>query len=265
MRPAVAASIFPVYDLVRRVAGEHTAVALVLPPGHMDHGFDPRPQDLVRLSAVDLAFGVGLGLDPWLARVVSATSDQGARVVELGPDMDPRPMSGQASALDPHVFLDPLRAAESTRLIAKALSRRDPEGAAGYEARGAQVAEDLRALHAELQKRSERWAGRAIVTFHGSFHYFADRYGLRVAAVVEAVPGREPTARDLGLVKEAVRREKAEAVFSEPQLDPRPAQLIAAESGLPHFVLDPVGGGPGALTYEAWLRGNADVLDQALR
>ncbi|HEY5907885.1 MAG TPA: zinc ABC transporter substrate-binding protein, partial [Vicinamibacteria bacterium] len=62
-RAVVAASIFPVYDLARRIAGPGTAVALVLPPGQMDHRFDPRPQDLARLSGVELAFGVGLGLD----------------------------------------------------------------------------------------------------------------------------------------------------------------------------------------------------------
>jgi hypothetical protein len=41
--------------------------------------------------------------------------------------------------------------------------------------------------------------------------------------------------------------------------------VIAEESGLPLYELDPVGGGPGADSYEALLRKNAAVLDEALR
>ena len=77
-------------------------------------------------------------------------------------------------------------------------------------------------------------------------------------------PGREPTPRSLARILEAIRTSGARALFSEPQLDPRPARVIATESGLPLFELDPVGGGPGASTYEAWLLKNAAVLDEAL-
>jgi ABC-type Zn uptake system ZnuABC Zn-binding protein ZnuA len=276
----VAASIFPLYDVVRRVAGEAEAVALVLPPGRMDHGFDPRPQDLVRLSGVELAFGVGLGLDPWLQRVLAASTDGRARVIDLGPQLDPRPLptgvldleeaapgapAHEHGPLDPHVFLDPERMARAAALVAEALTARDPPGREGYGARGAQVAAELRALDAELRRRASSWKKRTIVTFHGSFFYFAERYGLEVAAVVAPLPGREPTPRYVADVLGAIRQSGAAALFSEPQLDPRPARLIAAESGLPLFELDPIGGGPGALTYEAFLLKNAAVLDEALR
>jgi ABC-type Zn uptake system ZnuABC Zn-binding protein ZnuA len=63
----------------------------------------------------------------------------------------------------------------------------------------------------------------------------------------------------------AARARRAQALFPEPQLDAAAARVIAREAGLPLFELDPVGGSPAASTYEAWLRRNADVLDQALR
>ena len=62
-----------------------------------------------------------------------------------------------------------------------------------------------------------------------------------------------------------VRESGAAALFTEPQLDPRPARVLAAESGLPLFELDPIGGGPGAETYEAFMRKNMAVLEEALR
>jgi ABC-type Zn uptake system ZnuABC Zn-binding protein ZnuA len=66
-------------------------------------------------------------------------------------------------------------------------------------------------------------------------------------------------------VVEAIRTSGAAALFTEPQLDPSPARVLARETGLPLFELDPVGGGPDAQSYEALLRKNAGVLDEALR
>lgn len=262
-RAVVAASIFPLFDIVRRVAGEAVSVALVLPPGQPDHGFDPRPHDLTRLSAIEVGFGVGLGLDPWLQRTLAASTDGRARVIELGPALDPRrfPEGG----LDPHFFLDPERMARAALLVSEALGARDPAGKSGYGTRGAQVAAELRALDADLAARTARFRKRAIVTFHGSFYYCAARYGLTVAAVVEPLPGREPGPRELAEVLGAIRGSGAAALFTEPQLDPRPARVLAAESGVPLFELDPIGGGPGAETYEAFMRKNIAVLEEALR
>ena len=55
------------------------------------------------------------------------------------------------------------------------------------------------------------------------------------------------------------------ALFSERQLSPRPAEVVAAEAGLPVYVLDPEGGGSEAVeTFQQLLRFNAAVLLDAL-
>jgi len=276
-RPPVAASIFPLYDIALRVAGPDAEVALVLPPGQTDHAFDPRPQEVARLAGLELAFGVGLGLDPWLNRLVAAATDGRARVVELAPALEPLPLPsgivegaedeahGAESALDPHVFLDPRRMAQAALLMGEALAARDPGHAAGYHARARSVREALEDLDREIQARSEAWRRKTIVTFHGSFFYFAARYGLTVAAVVETRPGREPSPRYVTRVVQRIRETGTAALFTEPQLDPVPARIIAGEAGVPLFELDPIGGGPGAQSYEDFLRKNAAVLDEALR
>ena len=102
------------------------------------------------------------------------------------------------------------------------------------------------------------------MTFHGSLFYFADRYGVEVAAVVEPIPGREPTAREIASLVALVKEKRVGALFAEPQLDRRAAEVIAHEAGLVVVQVDPVGGLPGTETYEALLRQVADALDRAL-
>lgn len=277
-RPKVAVSIFPLYDVAHRVAGDRFEVLCVLPPGRTEHSYDPGPREVARFSETVLAIGVGLELDAWLQRIVHSASPS-ARVLELGPGLDPRRMSAPEVGVldhahghdhahggaDPHFWLDPRRMERAVDAMVEAFVELDPEGAAELRARGETEKAALRELDAAIEAAARRWRKREIVTFHGSFGYFAERYGLRIVAVVEPFPGREPSPRYVREVVAALRREDAAALFYEPQLDPRPARVIAREAGRPIFELDPIGGGPGRESYEALLRYDVSVLDEALR
>ena len=149
-------------------------------------------------------------------------------------------------------------------IVVAELSSLDPEGASGFRARGERVKAALEALHGEIGTQARTWEHRTLVTFHGSFGYFAERYGLRIAAVIEPFPGREPTPRYMQEVIAAIRASGAHALFSEPQLDPRPARVIAESAGVALHQLDPVGGTRGVESYRALLSHNVEVLTTAL-
>jgi len=127
----------------------------------------------------------------------------------------------------------------------------DPEEGPLYRQRGEDVKHSLHELHQEIARQSAGWTKRKIVTFHASMNYFAERYGLEVVAVVEPVPGQEPTARHLAEVLEILKKTQA-ALFSEPQLDPRPARVLASEAGVPLYEIDPQGAGPSPWRCRPW-------------
>lgn len=259
----VAVSIFPLYDTVRRVAGDRLPVHLVLPPGHDHHSFDPRPQDVAALAEAGLIFAVGLGLDDWVQGIARSAGAGEAKVFEVGPLLDPMLMP-DGKTVDPHFWLDPVRMQQAVDVIVGALKALDPEEGPLYRQRGEDVKHSLHELHLDLARRSGGWTRRKIVTFHGSMFYFAERYGLEVVAVVEPVPGQEPTARHLADVLDTMKKTGA-ALLSEPQLDPRPARVLAGEAGVAVFAIDPQGGGSNTDSYEKLMRQIADVLDKALQ
>src|SRR5215470_2158552 len=76
----VAVSIFPLYDLTRRVAGPDAETILVLPPGHTEHSFDPTPKDVEQVAAAKVGVLVGLGLDPWMEKLMKDASPKAALV-----------------------------------------------------------------------------------------------------------------------------------------------------------------------------------------
>ncbi len=265
----VAATVFPVYDLARRVAGDRLAVRLVLPAGLDPHGYEPRPRDVAGLAEAGLIFAVGLGLDPWASGLARAAGAGEARVFELGPLMDPilaPPGLIRAEPLiDPHFWTDPLRAKRAVDVIVEALGGLDAEGAVFYRERGEMVKRSIDALHGELALRADTWRRRRILTFHGSLFYFAARYRLQVVGVVQPVPGSEPTAQHLASLVALLRGPDPAALFVEPQLDGQLARSLAREAGVDVHLVDPLGGGPTATSYEDLLRGIGAVMDQALR
>ena len=261
--PRVAVTVFPLYDIVRRVAGDRLPVHLILPAGQDHHSFDPRPQDAAELAEANLVFAVGLGLDDWIQRIAASAGAGRARIFEVGPLLDP--MLAGDGTIDPHFWLDPVRMQRAADVVVDALKSLDPEEGPFYRQRGDEVKRSLHELHQSIQQRAPQWTKRRIVTFHGSLFYFAARYDLEVVAVVEPVPGQEPTARHLAELVETVKKTEPAALFSEPQLDPRPARVLAAETGLPLYEVDPQGGSPATDSYEKLMRQVADVMDKALQ
>ena len=283
-RPRIVASIFPVYDLVRRVAGPDADVSLLLPPGKSEHHFDPAPKEVEEVAASRLGIMVGLGLDPWMEKLMKDAAPT-ARVLKLGdrvPTLTVRedPLGDEEAhraggkeddhehdkgAIDPHVWLDPQRARVMLKAIGEELSRVDGAHASGYQRRVAEIDASLDALDRQVEAQVASWRRRDFVTFHGSFGYFADRYHLQIAAVIEPFPGSTPTGEYIDRVLKVISAKKVPALFSEPQLDSRPAKILADEAKIPLGVLDPVGGGPETDTYEKMIRFDVAALDKVLK
>jgi zinc transport system substrate-binding protein len=268
-RPKVAATVFPIYDLTRRLAGDRLEVTLVLSPGLDVHGYEPRPRDVATLADAELIFAVGLGLDSWAQELARSAGAGEARVFEIGPLMDPilAPPGVIRSEpfIDAHFWLDPIRAEHAVDVLVEALGGLDPVGGTFYRARGLELKQSIQTLHEDIARRAKRWPRRRIVTSHGSLFYFAARYGLKVVGVVEPVPGQEPTARHLAETLDLLRGDDPAVLLAEPQLDPALVRALAREAGVSFYTVDPIGGEPGKDSYEALLRQLVATLDGALR
>jgi ABC-type Zn uptake system ZnuABC Zn-binding protein ZnuA len=269
VRGHAAATVFPLYDLARRVAGDRLEMRLILPPGLDPHHYEPRPKDVVGLQDAGLIFAVGLDLDPWAQALARSAGAGEARVFELGPLMDPilappgviRP----EPLIDPHFWTDPVRAQRAVDVIVEALSGLDPEGAPFYRERASALRRSIQALHVEIGRQSQTWNRRKLVTFHGSLFYFAARYGLQVVGVVQPQPGSEPSAQHMQALLGELKADPPAALFTEPQLESQLAPALAHDAGVGVHPVDAIGGGPGAESYEELMRGIVRALDGALR
>ncbi len=270
--PVAAATIPPLADVVARVAGPSWRVETIVPPGGSPHVFEPTPREARLVAPARLVATVGAGYDGWAARLASACAskaalfDAGAAAgIEAADEEGAGAAHGHGGlGHDPHWWLSPPLVAKVLPALAAELSSLDPPGAAGYRRRADLFSEELVRLDAELREMLRPVSGASLFTAHNAWAYFADRYGLKAAASIEPVPGREPSPREIRALVLGARREKVRTLFTEPQFPPDVARVVASEAGLSVATVDPIGGVAGRRSYDEILLFNARAFRAGL-
>jgi zinc transport system substrate-binding protein len=277
-RLKIAVTIFPLYDLVRNVAGPAVDVVLLLPPGASPHTFEPRPGTMRALTGSTVLFAIGHGLDDWAVRLAQGANVQQTRLVDPqitlhpathvhddhGPAAAQRSSEGQAG-MDPHYWLSVANAVQIVHTIAETLGTLDAAAREDYRQRMTAYVEQLHSLDREIRSMFAALPRRQLVTLHAAFGYFADAYDLHIVATFEPVPGQEPTPRHVEAFLKQVRVHNLRTLFVEPQLPHTALQSLARDLGATLKELDPNGGGPGRDSYIAMMRFNAAQIAAALR
>jgi zinc transport system substrate-binding protein len=257
-RPVVIASFYPLYDFARQLAGTNAEVVCLIPAGGDPHEMDATPETVKQIVNARIVFLLGLGLDTWLEKLAQTTPQ--VRRVVLSEGIATRPGGKAALAefaadeskhhdhayhdhadtdLDPHVWLDPVRAQQIVQRLAKELQQLIPAAANEIAANELHLLSSLRQLDSDFTAATADLPRRDIVTFHGAFGYLFDRYHLNPVGVVELFPGDQPSAAYLRALVGLMRKLNIKTIFAEPQLPDAPAQIIAREIGGNIERLDP--------------------------
>ncbi len=259
----VVASIAPLADFARHVGGERVQVDLMVPPGASPHTYEPTPAQLRTLSRARLLVLNGVGLEFWADDVVKAVDNPDLVVVQTAEGLE-IVQGDEHGGGNPHVWLDPLNAIHQVERIRDALIQVDPEGEAVYRANADRYIAELKALDQEIRETVATFSSRKFIAFHAAWIYFARRYGLEQAAVVERSPGKEPSPAEIAEVVQTAKAIGAKAIFAEPQFPTKAAQVIAAESGAQVLLLNPLGLPPD-YDYLEMMRYNLGEMAKALK
>jgi len=273
----VIASIYPIADMVQQVGGDHVDVAFVLPAGASPHTFEPKPSLVKKFSSARIFFMVGAGLEFWAEKFINLARP-GLTTIVLSGGVSLIHTAGhhhartgnpdhESSVANPHIWMDPVIAKTMVNKITAALCDVDHQHVTYYKERGQRYLEKLDDLDQMIQKTVSTFTIRKYVSFHASWDYFARRYGLESAGVIEAAPGRNPTPIQIKNIVAMIKKYHIRAVFAEPQLNPRAAEIIAREAEVNVLLLDPLGGPNliGRATYIDLIKYNLNVMQEAMK
>ena len=280
----VIASIYPVADMVRQVGGDHVDVTFVLPAGASPHTFEPKPSLVKKFSSARIFFRIGAGLEFWAEKFIELAGSglttialsEGVSLIHTAEyhhedkaehHVESGTSDHESSVANPHIWLDPAIAKSMVDKITAVLCEVDHQHLTYYKQRGQNYWNDLDKLDRLIKVKVANFNIKKYVSFHASWVYFARHYGLEPVGIIEAAPGRNPTPIQIKNIVAMIKRDHIRAVFAEPQLNPRAAEIIAREAEVNVLLLDPLGGPnlKGRNTYLDLMNYNLNVMQEAMK
>ena len=286
----VVTTFLPITLFTRAVAGDCATVTALIPPSLGPHDFQAKPGDLTALRQAGVLVKNGLEMEGFLGKLVAAAenpqlvvidSSRGVATLESaehgdGPGHDGDHDHGDDhghdhghdhGAVNPHIWLDPLRAVQQVATIRDGLIQADPSCADGYRRNAAAFTAQLKQLNSEIASQLEPYRGKTFVAFHDFAPYFAQRYGLKADYLVD-VPELNPAPADLQRVAAEVKSSQLKALLSEPQEGSRSFNTLAKDLGVKVVVFDPMEtateeASRNPATYVSVMRRNVADLRQA--
>jgi len=237
----VVASFYPFYEIAKEIGGNNTLVISVIPMAVEPHDWEITPQKIHDITEADMIIYNEIGFDSWLGKKEEFRNSflvdisKNLQLIKLGKQQESENVrhDGQiydhTSRYDPHVWLDPILVKNISKTISNALIKLDPDNTDSYLQNTENFNQQLDTLDSLIKKSLANCELKDFITFHDSFHYFANRYGLTQHAVHGLSPEGEilpqqiiktiSLAKDLGI----------DTIYSEELKDPRLSQTLASE------------------------------------
>lgn len=197
---SVVSTIFPSYDFARQIAGDNAQVTMLLHPGAESHSYEPTPQDIKTIQNCDLFIYTGGENDVWVEDILASMGDKKPATLKMmdcvqtvteelvegmEDDHDHEEADSHAEEhaeepeLDEHVWTSPKNAIQIVNAIAQAMSEKDAEHAAAYEANRAAYTQQLTQLDEDFRQVVDNAPNKTVLFGDRfPFRYLADEYGL---------------------------------------------------------------------------------------
>ena len=229
------------------------------------HDYTLTVNDMKAIEAADVIVMNGVGLEDFMADAL-ASSD--APVIDCSQGVALLAALGHEGhdhddEYDPHIWMDPDRAAQMVWNVATVLSELDTMNGDLYTA-NASAAEAR--LQSEITGVEDPDDLAGLITFHDGFQYFAQATGLDLLKAIEEEEGAEASAAEIKEIVGLIGEYDIPAIFTEKNGSDATAQAISRETGCGVAQLDLImsGDGSGIQPYVDAMNQNIDTVLEAL-
>jgi zinc transport system substrate-binding protein len=252
----VVASFYPMQFLAEQIGGDHVNVTTLTEPGQEPHDLELSTKQTADLGEADAVLYLKT-LQPAVDEAVSQsevkTRIDAATLTKLedhgdveheheGEGEEAHSEEEEEHALDPHVWLDPVKYSEIAEGVAKAFEKADPDHAADYKKNAEALVAKLDGLNTQYTDGLKNTKTKVFFTNHAAFGYLAERYGLTQEAISGLDPESEPSPARIKELQAEAKADGVTTVFYETLVSDKTAKTLAQDAGLKTDVLDPLEG-----------------------
>ena len=248
----ISVSIFPIYDIVKNIAGEKANVNFIIPPGANPHNYSIKPSTVIQLSHSNLLIGVSKDFDGWIGKYTPANSKK----IFLENDTK-----------NPHIWLSVKNGKKIAKKIEKILSENDKSNEKFYKDNLKKYLKKLNNVDLEIFKIFEKIKNKKFIQWHEAWNYFASDYNLKIIGTIEHGHGEKPSLKFFSDLIKKAKKESVSVVVIGIRVKSSAVKNLIKEIDGKKVALDSIGtlDFEDRSTYINLLRYNAQKLSTGLR
>ena len=264
VRFRVVTSFYPIYIMTLNITNGVEGVQVDNMAGQQAgclHDYQLQSKDMKNIEQANVFVINGAGMEGFMQKVTSqlpklcvVNSSEGVSLIE------------EKGEVNPHIWVSITNYIQQVSNISHGLMKADEAHASEYQRNAQEYVAKLTVLRNQMHEELDNLPHRDIITFHEAFPYFAQEFDLHIAKVINREPDSQPSAKELAETIRLIKSTKVKAVFAEPQYPRSAANVVAKESGVQVYFLDPSVTGKNELNaYLDAMKGNLKVLKEALK
>ncbi len=226
----VAVSIPPLAEFVEKIGGDKVDVTIMVPLGTSPHNYEPTPQQMVAVSHARCFVKVGTPLEfelIWMDKILQNNPD--LFVINASEGIFSNQDLSQGKNIDPHIWVSPLNAMKIVQNINAGLAYLMPDLAEFFSQNTKGYLDSLRQVDKLIAQKLAKMPQKLMIVNHPEWGYFAERYGLKMAAIEQE--GKSPTISALKQLIDLARRNKIKVILTGIGESNRMAKVVAREIG----------------------------------
>jgi zinc/manganese transport system substrate-binding protein len=230
-----------IYDLVKEIGKEKVKVDYICRGDQDPHFLEILPSNMLKLRNAELVFKIGLGLEMWLQQIIDGSRNEKLKLIDLSKDIEKKEIpTGKIDASqgdvhpygNPHYWLDPENAKVMAKNICEALSDESPDNVEYFKKNLDDYTSKLNSKIVEWKTKMSGLKGKPILTFHKSWVYFVERFGIKVVGQVEPKPGIPPTPSHNAELVNEIKKTGVKIILMENYYSDNAPNQLAQSTGV---------------------------------
>lgn len=225
-------TFFPVTYLTNTIVKDKMMVKTLIKGSDEPHSFELKANDMKDILSSDLFIFNGANMESFIDAVKTQVNDEnkflnlsdGLTLLDSSDDLNKN-----HEKINPHTWLSVKNAMIQLDTIYKKVSSIDPKNEPFYKENLDKALSEFKALDEKFKSKIEKInkKDKYFVVSHAAFNYLANDYGLKQIAVTGISPEEEPSAKQLKVIADFVKKNNITTIFFEGKATPKVAKTLS--------------------------------------
>ena len=238
-------TVKPLADIVREATGEE--VYYLIPPSMSIHNYEFKPSQLIKVYKSSLFLYIGSGEPDLKGIIESLPKEKKVKIIDIPGltliENDKEEVhENHSHAVHPALWLNPENAKKIASYIANILIEKNPGKRKIYQTNLNNFLKKIDRIKKYGLEKFSKLRNKNFISYHYTWPYFTDYFGLNYIGVIEMGHGREPTPKHLLRIINIINENKIKTIFAAVQFyNKKYINIIQKYTKVRVVFLDPFG------------------------